>query len=146
LNLKYYFIFLLVFIISATCAQRTSGKNVALNESEDFDEFLENFSTVKEFQITRVVFPFPDCTFPGDKNSHCDTLTKSNWTYLQLLDVSHSPIMITKLYDNFQLEMKNTGERVLSFEAVGTSVCSLYFFKQINGKWYLVKRLVCGDD
>jgi hypothetical protein len=144
--MKQYSVFLFVFIVCVTSSLNISGRSLTLIEIENFDEFLENFSTVKEFQITRVIFPFPDCTFPGDKDSHCDTLTKINWTYLQLLDASHSPIMITKLYDNFQLEMKNTGERVLSFEAVGTSVCSLYFFKQINGKWYLIKRLVCGDD
>ena len=78
---------------------------VIRDSTESFDEFLESFSTSKEFQIERVVFPFFDCDYPGDNNSHCDTIQKSNWIYLTLVDTSKSPIMITKTYDNFKLEM-----------------------------------------
>ncbi len=132
---------------NTTTQTDSSQKQIAhFDKTEDFDEFLENFSGIPDFQLDRVKFPLPDCDYPGDKDSHCDTLVKSKWIHLILIDTSKSPIMITKLYDNFKLEMKNTGERVLSFEANGTSVCSLYFFRLIDGKWYLVKRLVCGDE
>ncbi|MEP7265374.1 MAG: hypothetical protein ABI772_12790 [Bacteroidota bacterium] len=114
-------------------------------KAEIFEEFLEDFTLIKDFQISRVVFPLLDCAFPGEINSHCDTINKSNWQHLVLLDTSKSVIQITKIYDNWNLKMNDTAERVLSFETNGKNVCSFYFFKRIENKWYLVKRLVCED-
>ena len=117
-----------------------------VDTDENFNVFLEDFSGAPDFQLQRTKFPFLDCDFPGDKDSHCDTIEKANWTHHCLIDTTHAPAVIGTIYDNFNLEMKNSGERVVAFEATETGgACAYYYFRRIEGKWYLIKRLSCAN-
>jgi len=59
------------------------------------------------------------------------------------VDTLNPPITIVDIYDNFELDMKNSGERVLAFEATETHVCRYYYFKALEEKWNLVKIMTC---
>ena len=115
------------------------------DEFEFFNLFLENFSKIEEFQLSRIQFPLSDCDFNSIGKTDCEKIEKKDWKYLKLLPELNAPISIINVYDNFDLKMRNTGERVLAFEATETYVCAYYFFKLIDGKWFLVERRTCID-
>ena len=113
---------------------------------EDFKIFLEDFSKVEKFQKSRVIFPFEDCTTSDFHLIKCVETETSEWHYLKLLPELNPPLSIINIYDNFDLEVKRSGERVLAFEANDTNVCVYYYFKLIENKWYLIKRVTCTDE
>ncbi len=111
--------------------------------SEEFNLFLENFSLIEEFQISRIKFPLLECQYTGQYAMPCDKISEAAWSHLVLIDTLHAPSTITNIYDNFGLQMRNSGERVLAFEATETNVCNYYFFEAIEEKWYLVRIERC---
>ena len=113
---------------------------------EDFKIFLEDFSKVEKFQKSRVKFPFEDCTTSDFHLIKCVETESSDWHYLKLLPELNPPLSIINIYDNFDLEVKRSGERVLAFEANDTNVCAYYYFKLIEDKWYLIRRVTCADE
>ncbi|NER11775.1 DUF4348 domain-containing protein [Muriicola jejuensis] len=148
-NLKKY-IYILVVLLTWSCLGQWNGieKNETQpkeTKTENFKLFLENFSLNKDFQLSRIQFPISDCEYIGTYASPCDEIEKEKWIHLILVDTTRTPATITDIYDNFELEMKNSGERVLAFEATETNVCRYYFFKAVREKWFLEKIMTCVD-
>ncbi|MDG1572504.1 hypothetical protein OZ410_09265 [Robiginitalea sp. M366] len=114
-------------------------------QGENFKIFLEDFSKIEEFQLSRIKFPLSDCDYPGDEDSNCIYWTKEDWKQVILIDTTHTPTTIRTIYDNFSLKMENSGERVVAFEATETNVCAYYYFKLQSEQWFLIKRVVCAD-
>ena len=44
-----------------------------------------------------------------------------------------------QFYDSFSATLKDTDERVFAWLGIETGVKIYYFFKRIEGKWYLIK-------
>ena len=137
---------LIVLSLSCANAQKKDVKElIETEESELFNLFLENFSRIEEFQLSRIHFPLRDCDFNSDDYDNCLKIKKPEWVFLDLLPKLNPPISIIDIYDNFDLKVGNTGERVLAFEATETNVCIYYYFKLIEEKWYLIERRTCAD-
>lgn len=108
-------------------------------EQEIFDDFFRKFMIEPDFQLSRVKFPFESVGFkdgyPGDDN---DTtyFTKEKWQHNSYyLDKQSIPI----IYDNYDLDIQNTDERVFVWAGVENGINVKSFFKRIEGKWYLIK-------
>lgn len=147
-NNKYHFLTILLVVCSA-CGDKDpkelSAPRETNSEIENFNIFLEDFSLNEDFQLSRIKFPLPDCDYPGDEDSNCTYIKREDWKRLVLIDTTNPSSTIRNIYDNFNLEMRNSGERVVAFEATETNICAYYFFQLQTDQWYLIKRLVCAD-
>ncbi|MFC0878889.1 DUF4348 domain-containing protein [Saccharicrinis sp. FJH2] len=120
-------------------------------DNEDFDSFFWKFMTDSAFQTSRIKFPLKYITWGKtpygdvDLGGEIDTIQiiKDKWQY--------DPFYInfanerTQIYDNFELKLKPTNERLLHWYGVESGGDSKYFFKGIDGKWYLIKKEQLGD-
>lgn len=115
-------------------------------ETEDFDHFLFKYMTDSAFQLERTIFPIKYVhwkdNYPG---SEIDTtsITKNDWKhkYFYMIGFSYIP----QVYDNFEMNLRPTGKRLLHFTGVETGTNAKYFFESIEDKWYLTEMENLGD-
>ncbi len=107
---------------------------------EDFDKFFEEFSFNEEFQKDRIKFPLLTIRNNFDYTAY-DTIyiKKEEWQYNSFYFRTEWGAR-GQIYDSFKHELRDTDERVFEWKGIGNGVHDLYFFKRINGKWYLIKN------
>lgn len=109
--------------------------------NESFGEFLSQFLTSKDFQISRIQFPLESLVGElGDDGEWVQTknhLLRSEWEFTDFgyYDQSLAP----QVYDNFEKKLRDTGERLLEFKGTESGIRFYLYFERIKGKWYLVK-------
>jgi len=112
---------------------------------EDFRRFFMKFMVDSVFQTNRIKFPLPYITwkeFPGEE---IDTILidKTNWEYDSFyFNIANER---TQIYDNFELRFQPTDERLLHWYGVETGGDAKYFFKGVEGNWFLIKKEQLGD-
>ena len=116
-----------------------SSKDYSLAPTENFNRFLEKFMTDSLFQIERTAFPLTYIYLDFDSpNLQTDTtfLQKENWRHqwFYFNDFSYIP----RFYDNYQMELRNTSQRLLHFKGIETGTNSKYYFEFQNNKWLLI--------
>ena len=113
-----------------------------VSDIEQFDVFFYRFMLEPEFQLSRVKFPFEYIYYvEGSGGDEMDT------TYLAVEEWQHNPYYLERttipmLYDNFEMQLRDTGERVFLWSGVENGIFVTSVFKRIKGKWYLIK----GED
>ncbi|WP_178985705.1 DUF4348 domain-containing protein [Winogradskyella helgolandensis] len=113
--------------------------------NENFDSFFWSFMTDSTFQMNRIKFPLTYITWKDDLGGPIDTLSfpKNKWKYNSFYINTASER--TQIYDNFDLILRPTNERVIHWYGVETGGDSKYYFEGKNGKWYLVQKEQLGD-
>lgn len=112
---------------------------VTQRDNEDYSDFIYRFCNDAEFQISRVVFPLPfeyklDLT---NDTLYTDSITMLEWKHMSIyMDEEY----LICSYDNFKRRLRDTDERVISYEGVESDIEENYYFRRISGKWFLVKR------
>lgn len=109
--------------------------------NEDFDKFFEEFSFNEEFQKSRIKFPLLTIRNNLDYTAY-DTvyIKKEEWKYNSFYFRTEWGAK-GQIYDSFKHELRDTDERVFEWRGIGNGIHDLYFFKRINGKWYLIKNI-----
>lgn len=107
---------------------------------EDFNDFFYKFMIEPDFQLSRIKFPLEFISFKdGVPGADIDTIfiTKVEWkhNYYYLHNES-----IPIIYDNYEMKIKDTDERVFIWAGVENGINVKSFFKRIDGKWYLIKE------
>lgn len=113
--------------------------------NEDFMSFFWNFMSDSTFQANRIKFPIKNITWLEGPGDSIDTLIieKSEWKYESFyINTANER---TQIYDNYELKLQATNERVLHWYGVETGGDAKYFFKGFSGKWYLVSMENLGD-
>ncbi|MEO0472503.1 MAG: DUF4348 domain-containing protein [Bacteroidota bacterium] len=112
--------------------------------NEPFNEFFWRFMTNKEFQLERIVFPLPYITWKNEAAGEIDTLSiqASQWEYEPFYVKMASER--SQIYDNFDLKLRPTNERLLHWHGIETGGDARFFFEGIDGKWFLVKKEQLG--
>jgi hypothetical protein len=111
------------------------------NKKENFDKFFEEFSFNDGFQKSRIKFPLLTLRFNDDKGALDTLYVKANdWKYNSFYFRTEWHAR-GQIYDSFKHELKDTDERVFEWIGIGNDVDDLYFFKRIDGKWYLIKQV-----
>jgi hypothetical protein len=111
--------------------------------NESFGEFISQFLTSKDFQISRIQFPLESLVGElGDDGEWVQTknhLLRSEWEFTDFgyYDQSLAP----QVYDNFEKKLRDTGERLLEFKGTESGILFYLYFERIKGKWYLVKMV-----
>lgn len=136
MRLWWLMVFLLISVVYS--AEKKNTISIKENDKEDFHEFLRDFARDSVFQIKRVKFPFEhDLLNVATLGMDTIYISIKEWKYkpLPVLNVEYR----IQFYDNFDRELKDTNERVLSIEGNGNGLDYSLYFKYISGKWYLVK-------
>ena len=106
-------------------------------DKEYFDSFLYEFSSDSSFQMSRIQFPLPFKTMNYETYEEVEMdLSMEQWNFHSVLPSHES---FTQTYDNFETEMDDSGERVFSITGNRNGINVYYFFKRIDGKWFLIK-------
>jgi hypothetical protein len=137
---KFNSIFLVVYMLCSFMLGNTTALAQA-ESNEIFDSFLLKFDSDKNFQVSRVNFPV---MFIGldDEYFKPDTsyIKKGDWKLIELFSEEQVALNVrNQIYDNFDLELEDTGERVFSTYTIVGGMNIHFYFKRINGKWFLVK-------
>jgi len=104
---------------------------------EHFDLFIQDFSSDSSFQMSRIQFPLPFKTMNHETYEEMEmTLSEDQWNFHSVLPNHES---FTQTYDNFNMEMDDSGERVFSLTGNSNGINIHYYFKRVGGKWFLVK-------
>ena len=107
---------------------------------EDFFSFLRDFSISPEFQKQRIKFPLKDYYLNSEHTIVFKNITVDKWRTVALLDTSHNTNTISVIYDNFERKFRDSNERVYAIQGIETDIANFYYFKNMSGKWFLIKR------
>jgi hypothetical protein len=116
---------------------------VAQQEKENFDTFFYRFSSDKEFQISRIVFPLISIHW-SEKNDQ-DIFEQTDTTYVVEQDWEHENFFLLEdyrpqIYSNFKEELADTDERLFCWHGVENGIDIKFFFKRKYGTWFLIKK------
>lgn len=111
---------------------------------EDFEAFLAKFNHDSIFQISRVKFPLRVKEIDLESMAELDkkksefkerTILKSNYT---TLDFTYPKDALTRDFDRYTQEIKIKKDiTVVEIRGVDNGIYSDFYFKKIDGKWYL---------
>jgi hypothetical protein len=128
----------IIILIILICEFDVSDKEKLFKE--DFFQFLEDFSYDHEFQIRRIKFPLVIISLD-------ESFTQSDTTYLKQQEYKPNYFLFVpgnesyhQVYDNFNHELQDTNERVLAWHGIGNGIRIFYYFKRIEGLWFLIKK------
>jgi len=107
---------------------------------EKFEDFFERFCYEEEFQLSRIKFPLETIRLNDDTYDY-DTVyvEKGEWKFSRF-DYYPDKDARSQIYDNFMREMRDSNERVFEWRGIGNGIKDFYYFKRINGIWYLIKE------
>jgi len=104
---------------------------------EDFNTFIYKFCSDTSFQKDRIKFPIEASFFIDfDQDPLDTTVLKNDWKHNYLIMKEE---YVIQTYDNFESELRNTDERLISYEGVENGILVNYYFKKIDNLWYLIR-------
>jgi hypothetical protein len=148
------FILLIIFFVVLACycfandedKQISSSKHiiqVALDENsnEIFFDFLWAFCTDTQFQLSRIKFPLEHTHWDDDyAKLVTDYVNFEEWKFVQFYFRDNKYSALGQVYDSFEHKLRDSNERVYAWHGLGNGVEDYYYFKRINGKWYLIRN------
>jgi hypothetical protein len=107
---------------------------------------MYEFGSDTDFQLERIKFPLEFVTWENPEeiggNIVTHQITKDKWTHdYMYMNESYR----AQVYDNFEGKLDNSDERLFQWIGVETGANVKYFFKRIEGKWFLIKKESLGD-
>ena len=136
---------ILIFTVQSVYCKSQNDSNVVSiktgeNSKEDFTSFIQKFCTDSLFQLSRINFPFLDYQIDekNNRDTIVDTIQILEWNFLELM---FSEKYVIQTYDNFNMTLRDTNERVIAYEGVENDISILYYFKRKEGKWKLTCRM-----
>lgn len=111
---------------------------IANSQPENFEEFIDNFCMDSSFQISRVQFPLLYISWDYETDKEIELyIQKEKYKYDKLYYNSDAYAVF---YDNFDCKLKDSDEMVFRWKGF-TDMDRRYYFKRINGIWFLIKIL-----
>lgn len=147
-------LFILISTFGSGCTTKDSPKHfsdginaskstvsVSKNQSqiEDFSTFFENFNDDRIFQLKRISFPiYAIVGNPYDEGlaPMQEVIEKQDWEYL---DLSYDSTYVSRDYDQYLQRVRFTSDSaIVELRGIDNGIYANYYFKQNNGKWFLV--------
>ena len=108
---------------------------------EDFREFLVQFSSKRDFQLTRIQFPLESLSLTEDLDAtKTNMIKREDWKFENIFYGKGCSEIYPQVFDNFEMKLKESDERVLAWRGIENGIAIFYYFKLIDGKWFLVKK------
>ncbi|WP_258097894.1 DUF4348 domain-containing protein [Marinoscillum pacificum] len=101
----------------------------------NFNSFLVEFSTNKEFQLTRVDFPLNVKLLDIEDNEENITIAKDDWDHEYLLDTANIETRNIDAYSQ-QTELSDSSATI-KLRGIDNGIRIDYNFELRNGRWYL---------
>jgi hypothetical protein len=121
---------LFLVLLSTQCVYAQHAK-------EEFRDFCGKFFSDSTVQRNRVKFPLKRIVYNQERDSFDTTqVPKNKWGFSDFGYWKND--YNVQLYDLFSKTLRDTGERVVSFEGVENGIDVSLYFKLLAGKWYLV--------
>lgn len=125
--------------VQERAALSSSPEEVTLSGKEEFDQFIQKFSTEESFQFERIKFPIsviiPDTGHEGMAPMH-ENIGKYDW---EMLDLTYDSTYLTRPYDQYyQVVRFENDTAVVEIRGIDNGIYADYYFSLINNKWYLV--------
>ena len=107
---------------------------------ESFDDFFVEFMEKPEYQKSRIQFPLLSITahMESDKNDTAK-VERHQWKFNDFKSLRAGTQV--RQYDNFERKLHESDERVVSLMGNDNGIMYSYYFKRIEGRWYLVRVL-----
>jgi hypothetical protein len=107
--------------------------------SENFFLFFQDFCRDSSFQIGRIKFPlislYPD---PSIDSTVTETIKQTEWYFVPIKDFTSNTFEY--FFDGFaNRELPESDEMVYAIIGIENGIQINYYFKRIEGKWYLLK-------
>jgi hypothetical protein len=106
---------------------------------EDFDDFIYKFISDSLYQLDRIKFPLRSMQADSDDSG---TINKADWKIVRLFGAEEYK---AQLYDNFKGQLRDTDERLFCWEGVENGINVQYWFRTIDGRWYLTGYMDFSD-
>ncbi len=100
-------------------------------EQNEFFDFLQRFSSNKDFQINHTVFPFPINTLKGKEQTKRKLIMPRDWDHLSLSE-SYPQVLLFKATSN------GNNRKMIIFR--NKEIKEEYNFIRINKQWYLIEK------
>jgi hypothetical protein len=108
-----------------------------LGQGENFDHFIYKYCTDSIFQMSRTKFPLKASFFIDFELDNLDTLLpRDSYNFDPIFFRDNYKVQI---YDNFKGQIKNTDQRLVSYEGIENGIDINYFFERIEKKWFLIE-------
>lgn len=109
------------------------------NGKEDFEQFIQKFSTQETFQLQRIKFPIkvviPDEEHEGMAPME-ETIGKYEW---EMLDLTYDSTYLARPYDQYYQDVRYKNDTaVVEIRGINNGIYADYYFTLIEDKWYLV--------
>lgn len=110
-------------------------------KSEDFREFLVQFSSKNDFQLARIQFPLESISLTEDMDATTTKMiNRGEWKYENIFYGKACSEVYPQVFDNFAMKLRESDERVLAWRGIENGIAIFYYFKLIDGKWFLIKK------
>jgi hypothetical protein len=114
------------------------SKSFAQDSNQDFNSFSYKFFSDSTSQIESIKFPLIKIIWNSETDDFDTSYVKSTqWIYSDFNFFKNN--FNVQLYDSFQKSLRNTNERVISFEGVENGMQLNLYFKYSSSKWWLIK-------
>lgn len=107
---------------------------------EDFDQFIQKFSTYESFQLQRIKFPI-NVIIPNTEHEGMapieETIGRYDW---EILDLTYDSTYVTRPYDQYFQDVRyGKDTTVVEIRGIDNGIYADYYFALMDDKWYLVK-------
>jgi len=117
-------------------------------EKESFSAFFHKFSLDEKFQLERVKFPIEReyLGYPAATNGKPaldpelikEEISQDAWKHAKFY-YDGTRQFRPQFYDNFQRKLRDSDERVFAWQGIENGIQIYYYFKRIDGRWFLTK-------
>ncbi|WP_125720610.1 DUF4348 domain-containing protein [Flavobacterium ustbae] len=119
---------LITILFIAVFCQLGTAQQKAKSNSENFTTFLKKFNEDKNFQLSRVKFPFKIKTIDDNLEDIEVTMTEKNYRILKLDD---------KGMEFRQKVILKPNKAVIEQRGIDTGIYADYIFELKDNKWFL---------
>jgi hypothetical protein len=133
------FLLVLAYLpLFSSCNEVNQAELKNSTENEIFKDFFIEFSSDKQFQLSRIQFPLEYISLNEELDKEIkDIINKESWSFINTgLDVNS---LWLQTYDNFQFKNDKSDYKVVEKRGFSDGVEEYFYFKRIKGKWYLIK-------
>ena len=128
---------------AALCVLAVCSTGTVVAQPEPFDSFLYAFCSQPQMRTERTVWPLPYTyvDHAGDGEEKTETLSQDSESRLWALeyDDCYDGYTTRQVFDTFEMELRDTGRRVVSFSGNENSTDYALFFERRQEMWYLVR-------
>jgi len=127
-----------LFVVCVLVGSTWAGDNAV--RQEGFDDFFTEFMENPEYQKSRIQFPILSLSYQMESDkADSIRIDRAHWRYNEFKTLRTGTQV--RQFDNFARKTRDTDERVISLIGNDNGIQFSYFFRRVEGRWFLVQIL-----